>query len=626
MKRLKDNLCGWFMPQKNKVMDAPSGSSDNNDNVRSDPNELTSGIHHGVTHESTSLNNLTSVSSEGFTSEHTALTELTTGIADRTSTESTSLNNLTSVSSEGFTSEHGDLSELKEVVCVKDTNESGVEQLSSLDDGDVEEQLSNLNNGDEDTKCLNLCCLVIKGIAYIIVSSFAFRVTGILLVFVDMCTIIMDLFLTKSTIYIPMEYHFVSLAIAAYFFLDVSLRVFVEGVLPYFSNVFNSLDATIVVVTLLLEIVYNAFGFTALKDVPKLTVFTRPLRLFVLLRAVHLAHQERHLEALTRRMVSENKRRYRKDGFDLDLTYVTERIIAMSFPSSGGQSFYRNPIKEVMRFLDTKHANHYQVYNLCSEKAYDPEYFHHRVRQYMIDDHNVPSLIEMLAFSRDVEKWMAQDEENIIVVHCKGGKGRTGTMICAYLLASERFTTAEDSLYYFGERRTDKSTSNKYQGVETPSQSRFVGYFAKVKNTYNLHLPPRKILKINKFVIYSIHGVGKGDGSDLEVQIMMKRKTVFFCSASRYCKIVHDAESNRVIINIFNSPLLYDEVKVRFLSSALPRYYDNCPFYFWFHTSFIQDNRLYLSRNELDNPHKPKTWKIYRSDFAVEVYFDEVKL
>ncbi|KAB1267611.1 Phosphatidylinositol 3; 4; 5-trisphosphate 3-phosphatase TPTE2 [Camelus dromedarius] len=321
----------------------------------------------------------------------------------------------------------------------------------------------------------------------------------------------------------------------------------------------------------------------------RLTVFTRPLRLFVLLRAVHLAHQERHLEALTRRMVSENKRRYRKDGFDLDLTYVTDHYLK-------GVSI-QNQIQEVMRFLDTKHANHYQVYNLCSEKAYDPEYFHHRVRQYMIDDHNVPSLIEMLAFSRDVEKWMAQDEENIIVVHCKGGKGRTGTMICAYLLASERFTTAEDSLYYFGERRTDKSTSNKYQGVETPSQtslvlqSRFVGYFAKVKNTYNLHLPPRKILKINKFVIYSIHGVGKGDGSDLEVQIMMKRKTVFFCSASRYCKIVHDAESNRVIINIFNSPLLYDEVKVRFLSSALPRYYDNCPFYFWFHTSFIQDNR-----------------------------------
>nr|XP_031540450.1 phosphatidylinositol 3,4,5-trisphosphate 3-phosphatase TPTE2-like isoform X2 [Vicugna pacos] len=625
MKRLKDNLYGWFRPQKNKVMDAPSGSSDNTDNVRSDPNELPSGIHHGVTHEST------------------ALPERTTGTADRTRTESydqsqleevicveplegPSLNNVTSVSSEGLSSEHGDLSELKEVVCAKDSNESGVEQLSSLDDGDVEEQLSNLNNGDEDTKFLNLCCVVIKGIAYMIVSSFAFRVTGILLVFVDVSTIIMDLLLSNSTVYIPVEHRFVSLAAAAYFSLDVSLRVLVEGILPYFSDVFNFLDAAIVLVTLLLEVVYKAFGFTALKYVPKLTVFTRPLRLFVLLRAVNLDHQERHLEVLTRRIVSENKRRYEKDGFDLDLTYVTERIIAMSFPSSGRQSFYRNPIKEVMRFLDTKHPDHYQVYNLCSEKAYDPRYFHHRVRQYMIDDHNVPSLIEMLAFSRDVEKWMAQDEKNIIVVHCKGGKGRTGTMICAYLLASEQFTTAEDSLNYFGEQRTDKSTSNKYQGIETPSQSRFVGYFAQVKNTYNLHLPPRKILNINKFVIYSIHGVGKGDGSDLEIQIMMKRKTVFSCSASRYCKIVHDAESDTVTINVFNSPFLYDEVKVRFLSSALPRYYDNCPFYFWFHTSFIQDNRLYLSRNELDNPHKPKTWKIYDSDFAVEVCFDEIKL
>lgn len=34
--------------------------------------------------------------------------------------------------------------------------------------------------------------------------------------------------------------------------------------------------------------------------------------------------------------------------------------------------------------------------------------------------------------------------------------------------------------------------------------------------------------------------------------------------------------------------------------------------------------RLYLPRNELDNPHKQKTWKIYRPEFAVEVDFDEV--
>ena len=37
-------------------------------------------------------------------------------------------------------------------------------------------------------------------------------------------------------------------------------------------------------------------------------------------------------------------------------------------------------------------------------------------------------------------------------------------------------------------------------------QNRFVGYFAMVKNIYNLTLPPIKKLTIKKIVIYSIHG------------------------------------------------------------------------------------------------------------------------
>ncbi|XP_059935742.1 phosphatidylinositol 3,4,5-trisphosphate 3-phosphatase TPTE2-like [Mesoplodon densirostris] len=411
-----------------------------------------------------------------------------------------------------------------------------------------------------------------------------------------------------------------------FFFMDVFLRVSIEGVRRYFSDMLNSLDASIIVVSLLVNIAYFFYNFKFLKNFPKLRIVLLPLRLILLSRALHLAQQNRHLAMLTRRRVSENKRRYKKDGFDLDLTYVTERIIAMSFPSSGKQSFYRNPMKEVVRFLDTKHQNHYRVYNLCSERAYDAKYFHDRVCRYMIDDHSVPSLSEMVAFSKDVKEWMAQDEENITVIHCKGGKGRTGTMVCAYLLASEIFATAEDSLHYFGERRTDKSISSKYQGVENPSQKRFVGYFAMVKNTYKLTLPPVKKLTMKTIIIYSIRGVGEGNGNDLKVEIIMQGKPVFFCSASKNCRMVHDAETDRVIINLSNCPALYDEVKVKFLSScsALPKYYDNCPFFFWFHTSFIQNNRLYLSRSELDNPHKPKAWKIYRPEFAVEVYFDEV--
>lgn len=48
-----------------------------------------------------------------------------------------------------------------------------------------------------------------------------------------------------------------------------------------------------------------------------------------------------------RKIVSGSRKRYEKNGYDLDLTYITERIIAMSFPASGFESTYRNNIKSV---------------------------------------------------------------------------------------------------------------------------------------------------------------------------------------------------------------------------------------------------------------------------------------
>jgi hypothetical protein len=48
-----------------------------------------------------------------------------------------------------------------------------------------------------------------------------------------------------------------------------------------------------------------------------------------------------------RRKISGNRRRYVEGGYSLDLTYITSRIIAMSYPSHGLEAMGRNPIDAV---------------------------------------------------------------------------------------------------------------------------------------------------------------------------------------------------------------------------------------------------------------------------------------
>lgn len=61
------------------------------------------------------------------------------------------------------------------------------------------------------------------------------------------------------------------------------------------------------------------------------------------------------------------------------------------------------------------------MFNLCSEQHYGSSYFGSRVERFPFDDHDVPPLGLVRLFCARVQQWLAQNEENVVVIHCKVG-------------------------------------------------------------------------------------------------------------------------------------------------------------------------------------------------------------
>lgn len=293
-------------------------------------------------------------------------------------------------------------------------------------------------------------------------------------------------------------------------------------------------------------------------------------------------------------LVSKKKRRYIEDGFNLDLTYIIpDRVIAMGYPSENVESIYRNALDDVRRLLEEKHKDHYKIYNLCSERSYDIQKFHSRVSVYPFDDHNPPEFGQMRPFCEDVSRWLDEHDKNVAVVHCKAGKGRTGLMICAYLLHRRLYKTADDVLKYYGSMRTLDT-----KGVTIPSQRRYVDYYAAMISE-GLQYNPVKMY-LTSIVIDPLPQLGLGQHEGY-IQFEVRQTSVRPFVSDVYLVKRTDG---RINIELQNPLLIVGDVKIDFTQkikldilnlSGRPRYVSNVPngklFHFWVNTFFIDQQR-----------------------------------
>ncbi|GJP91183.1 phosphatases II [Aspergillus niger] len=206
----------------------------------------------------------------------------------------------------------------------------------------------------------------------------------------------------------------------------------------------------------------------------------------------------------------------------LDLCYVTDNIIATSGPSSNyPQRAYRNPLDELVKFLDSKHDSDWCIWEFRAEgTGYPDSEVYNRIHHYPWPDHHPPPFALIPAMTGSMRNWIhrldepdSKDEKDrkkdrVAVVHCKAGKGRSGTVACSYLISQEGWK-ADDALQRFTERRMRVGFG---AGVSIPSQLRWVGYVDQWTNQMGKNYIERPV------EILEVHVWGLRDGVKVAVE------------------------------------------------------------------------------------------------------------
>eukprot|EP00127_Corallochytrium_limacisporum_P000569 Clim_evm8s19 gene=Clim_evmTU8s19 len=347
-----------------------------------------------------------------------------------------------------------------------------------------------------------------------------------------------------------------------------------------------------------------------------------------------------------RKLVSRKKLRFKQDGYNLDLAYITNRIIAMGAPSESVEGMYRNPMKQVVSFLEGRHHDHYWVYNLCSERSYDHSYFQDRVSRHPFDDHNVPPFQLLEIICREIRIWIDADPDNVAAIHCKAGKGRTGVVVCCLLMDSRETGDADESLLFYGHTRTQDG-----KGVTIPSQRRYVRYYAAMlasaREKYGRDQDYENMRKENQLLSRRFTGrtrylerlrilgcTAKQLLAATEVQIMiLSHHTDGRAFSTGWITLPSDEMKAQDVVELdfreMDAVILTDDAKLMVQTRASSRERGKDLFHFWFNVNFLflnaistadhQDIIFLFEKSELDGPHKDKKHKRFPEHFACEL-------
>ncbi|XP_042581661.1 tensin isoform X2 [Cyprinus carpio] len=283
-----------------------------------------------------------------------------------------------------------------------------------------------------------------------------------------------------------------------------------------------------------------------------------------------------------------------EENNEVDLVYITERIIALSFPGGTEEQKYSVHLREVTSMLRSKHQQHYLLLNL-SERRHDITKQNPRVLDFGWPDHHAPALDKICSICKAMDTWLNADLHNVVVLHNKGNWGRTGVVVGAYMHYSNLSTSADQALDRFAMKRFYE---DKAMPMGQPSQRRYVHYFAGLLSG---HIKiNNKPLFLHHVIMHGIPNFESKGGCRPFLKIYQAMQPVY---TSGIYNVQGDSHTS-ICITIEPGLLLKGDILLKCYHKRYQNPSRDVIFRVQFHTCAVHNLALVFTKNDLDETFK----------------------
>lgn len=173
------------------------------------------------------------------------------------------------------------------------------------------------------------------------------------------------------------------------------------------------------------------------------------------------------------------KQSYLNGDYVLDLSYVAPNFIVSAGPTDRAVTrLFRDSVELLVEHLHRAHGDKWHIWSLRAEgRGYSSDHVTGHVTDRGVPDHQPVSVDFLADICREISEFLAVPG-NIAVVHCKEGKGRSGSVFCGWHMWQMRqqgvLVSVEEAVAKFTEKRMRRGFGS---GISISSQLRFLHYW-----------------------------------------------------------------------------------------------------------------------------------------------------